>query len=557
MNPSRADPTRAAGVVHRGAPSIAATLGKRRGPSTRSTVLLLVLLTGAGAVLRFAGIGDKSLWIDEAFSVWVSQQPFGSLWRTTVDLDFHPPLYYASLHAWLALGDGEVALRSLSALLSVLTLPVVFLIGQRLGGRALGLLSCGLLAVSPLHIAYAQQARMYALMTLCAALSILFLVLVIGQPDGSGTSSAGRPRSAYAPRSSLCWGLFAVSTALTMLSHNMAVLVPVAIALFVAITAIRSALRSARDHPDQLLTIGSLLHPLRGVMGVATGLSAAVVLWLPWLPNFLSQSRRVDEEFWISPPTLSTFLEHWHDLTNAYGPEGAYRNYILAVVLVLIVLGVRQLRGRPEAGLLLLLVLVPVAVELLVSLRRPIFHTQTLAWTSVPLCVLIAAGMLRVRLRPLVALVAALTLVLNAVGIRSYHLNDGKEDWRTAVHHVAERVRSDELVLFSAAWAQIPFDYYYARSGGPPITQRGLPTDVLESEVLEAKMTEADLARLDELAAGRSTVWLVLSHDWYTDPRGMVPSGLSASFRAVDSRAFPGITVTQYRARRGWACAGP
>jgi mannosyltransferase len=543
-------------VVHRGAPSIAAAPGNRRGPSTRSTVLLLVLLTGAGAVLRFAGIGDKSLWIDEAFSVWVSQQPLESLWRTTVDLDLHPPLYYASLHAWLALGHGEVALRSLSALLSVLTLPVVFLIGERLGGRALGLLSCGLLAVSPLHIAYAQQARMYALMTLCAALSILFLVLVVGQPDGSEASSAGRPRSAFAPGSSLYWGLFAVSTALTMLSHNTAVLAPVAIALFVAITAIRSALRSVRGHPDQLLTLGSLRHPLRGVMGVATGLSAAVVLWLPWLPNFLSQSRRVDEEFWISPPTLSTFLKHWHDLTNAYGPEGAYRNYILVVVLVLILLGVGQLQGRPEAGLLLLLVLVPVAVELLVSLRRPIFHTQTLIWTSVPLCVLIAAGMLRVRLRPLVALVAAVTLVLNVVGVRGYYLNNGKEDWRAAVHYVAERARSDELVLYSAAWAQIPFDYYYSRSGGPPITQRGLPTDILDSEVLEAKMTEADLAPLDGLAARRSTVWLVLSHDWYTDPLGMVPSALSASFCAVDSRAFPGITVTQYRARSGWPCAG-
>jgi hypothetical protein len=68
------------------------------------------------------------------------------------------------------------------------------------------------------------------------------------------------------------------------------------------------------------------------------------------------------------------------------------------------------------------------------------------------------------------------------------------------------------------------------------------------SGVLDAKMAEADLARLDELTTGRSTVWLVSCRDWYTDPRGIVPSRLSASFCAVDWRAFAGIPVGEYQA---------
>jgi hypothetical protein len=191
-----------------------------------------------------------------------------------------------------------------------------------------------------------------------------------------------------------------------------------------------------------------------------------------------------------------------------------------------------------------------VAVELLVSVRRPVFLAQTLIWTSVPFSVLLAAGLLHLRRRPFLVLAAGMVLVCHAVGIRGYQQYGGLEDWRAAVEHMAQRVRPDEPVLFSAAWAQIPFDYYYGRSGGPSIARYGLPTDVFASRVLEAEMTRADLARLDDVTAGRSTVWVVYSHDWYTDPQGMVPSRLSASFEVVETSEFPGVTVTRYSAIR-------
>jgi mannosyltransferase len=512
-----------------------------------------VVLTTAGAVLRFAGIGDKSLWIDEAFSDWVSQQPIDDLLRITANLDLHPPLYYASLHGWLSFGDGEVALRSLSALLSVLTLPVVFLIGERVGGRALGLLSSGLLALSPLHIAYAQQARMYAMMTFFAALSILLMLDLLIQTDGNRSGFMGERRRSCARWPILCWGFFVLSTVLMMFSHNTGVLEPVAIALFIVIVAIRSSHDTRRRRADRIAGAGALRHPLRGVVGVAAGLFAALALWSPWLPHFLAQSRRVDDEFWIAPPTLSTFIEHWGELANAFGPTGVYRDIVLLAVLVLVVFGVRELRGRPAASsaslLLLLLLLVPVAVELLVSLRRPIFFTQTLVWTSVPLSVLLGAGLLRLRFRPLVALAAGAIIVLSTIAIHGYYRYEGKEDWRAAAQYVAQRASPQQLLLFSAAWTQLPFDYYYNRQGGPPLVQHGFPTDMRESQVLEQKVTPADITRLDELTMRRSTVWLIYSHDWYTDPRGLVPSRLSALLQAVESRAFPGITVVRYRAR--------
>ena len=522
--------------------------GDRRGPSAPVTALLLAVLTGAAAVLRFAGIEDRSLWIDEAFSAWVARQPLGSVWRTTVDLDFHPPLYYALLHAWTVLGDGELALRSLSALLGVLTVPVVFLIGQRIGGPGLGLLSAALLAASPLHIGWGQQARMYTLMTLCAALSILFLLLVLEEQDRSATGAPGDPRPAFPPGPVACWVLFVLSTTATMLSHNTGVLEPVAIALYLAVLVARSPRGTTGDRRTApAVRIGSLRRPSTGVGGAATGLCAAVLLWLPWLPHFLSQSRRVDERFWIPRPTLAALREHWHDLAAAHAFDGAAQWYVVLGSLLLVGLGVRALRARPEVALLLLLlVLVPVAVELLVSLRRPVFLTQTLVWTSVPSSVLLAAGLLGLRRRALWTLAVGAALVCQVAGIRGYWQYDGLENWRAAVAHVAQRVHPEEPVLFSAAWAQIPFDYYYERSGGPPVSRYGLPTDVAVSDEIEARMTPADLSRVDAVTAGRSGFWVVYSHDRYTDPRGLVPARLSASFEPVETREFTGVTVTRY-----------
>ena len=258
---------------------------------------------------------------------------------------------------------------------------------------------------------------------------------------------------------------------------------------------------------------------------------------------------RVDDEFWIAPPTLSTFLDHWGDLANAFGPAGFLRIVVLLAVAALVLLGSRQVWGSSPAQLILLLSLLftPVAVELLISLRRPIFFTQTLVWTSIPLIVLLAAGLLRLRSRALAASALSLIVLLSTVALVNYHQNDGKENWRAAVEYIADRVQSHELLLFSAAWAQIPFDYYYERQSAPDVVRHGLPTDLVDGEVLEQKMTPADVVRLDQLTLGRPTFWVVYSHDWYTDARGIVPSRLSASFQAVDTQTFTGIMVVRYR----------
>ena len=77
--------------------------------------------------MRLYEIGSKGLWLDEAFSIWMARQPVPQILSWLVRIDQHPPLYYLLLHQWLRFGEGEAAVRALSALLSTLTIPVFYL----------------------------------------------------------------------------------------------------------------------------------------------------------------------------------------------------------------------------------------------------------------------------------------------------------------------------------------------------------------------------------------------------------------------------------------------
>ena len=81
--------------------------------------------------------------------------------------DIHPPLYYALLHAWAALlGTGPAALRLLSLVVGVLTIPLLYLVARRMLSTRAALLAALLLTISPLHVYYSQEVRMYGLVAL-------------------------------------------------------------------------------------------------------------------------------------------------------------------------------------------------------------------------------------------------------------------------------------------------------------------------------------------------------------------------------------------------------
>ena len=138
------------------------------------------LAIAAGLVLRFWT--RSGLWLDEALTVNIARLPLHDI-PDALKHDGAPPLYYYLLHFWMVVfGQSNSAVRALSGLFAVLTLPVGWFCGRRLGGRAVAWTMVVLLASAPFAVYYATESRMYALVILLTGCGFLALGRAVDKP---------------------------------------------------------------------------------------------------------------------------------------------------------------------------------------------------------------------------------------------------------------------------------------------------------------------------------------------------------------------------------------
>lgn len=142
----------------------------RRGEATRAVAI--TCLVAVALAVRLPGLLEP-LWYDELWSTRVMLGSLGELaWQAVFDL--HPPLYHAFSFGWLQLfGDSELASRLPPLLAGLATVALMPRLGTSFGMPAAGWIGGGLLALSPVHIWYSQEARSYSALMLCAVLLAL------------------------------------------------------------------------------------------------------------------------------------------------------------------------------------------------------------------------------------------------------------------------------------------------------------------------------------------------------------------------------------------------
>ena len=127
-----------------------------------------------GLVGAFVGLNASSLWVDEIYSSWVvaGHQGFGGFAARALT-DMHPPIYYTLLWGYSRLfGDGDVALRALSAIFAVGAV-LIYLAGTRGAFSGMARLFSGAIAASSAFWFYqSQNIRDYSLL-LCISGAIL------------------------------------------------------------------------------------------------------------------------------------------------------------------------------------------------------------------------------------------------------------------------------------------------------------------------------------------------------------------------------------------------
>jgi 4-amino-4-deoxy-L-arabinose transferase-like glycosyltransferase len=130
--------------------------------------------------LRAIFLERQALWNDEMFTFDVAGLPWGEIQARLLTHDDHPPLYFYLARAALgAFGPSAWAIRVVSAVAGGLAVGMVYLAGERLFGRRAAWAGALICLVSPLHIAYSQEGRPYALAGLFALWSVLALLVVL------------------------------------------------------------------------------------------------------------------------------------------------------------------------------------------------------------------------------------------------------------------------------------------------------------------------------------------------------------------------------------------
>jgi mannosyltransferase len=396
----------------------------RRGRPTAAAAWWLVppaVLAVLGAWLVAQRYG---FWFDELYTAEVAPLPLRRLAEALVTGDgtiaylrdappsYNAP-YYAVTHLWLALtpfGPDEVGLRMLSLVCAVAACAVFTRAVGRLTDSRTGLVAGLVVATNPFVVAYAGEARSYALALLATALAALGLARWL---DGESRALV----------------LYGLATGAAGLAHWFALLVPLG---FVAAAVV---LRGRLALPLAAVTAVAAV-PAIGLVGIAlaNGVGGSGAEWI--------------RDVGLTVPRL--LLRSWTG------------GHVALLVVTVLAVGAGAARRHPARVVALCWVGVPVLAVTVVELVHPVYVDRYLLPAVVGLAVLAALGLTRCRGRWLAVAVAAV-LVPSVVATVSNLGQGPREDVRGAVAMVAAAHQPGEPVVAAARWDALGVEHYARR----------------------------------------------------------------------------------------------
>lgn len=339
-------------------------------------------------ILRLVNI-NQSLWLDEASQVLMSQKSLYSIIFERSG-DFHPPLSYLIYHFWLMFGSSEIWLRLIPVIFGLATVFIIYKLCQKLFNEKIALISAILLATAPYHIYYSQEIRMYSMATFFASLSMFFL---INQKK---------------------WG-YVLATVTLLLTHYMGVFLVIAQLLY----------------KKNLKLLGFVL-----------------LLYLPWVPFFLSQLQagvKADQYLpgWGSllslepvkaiPITFLKFSIGRIDFENTYV-------YGMIAIIVLGVYGFLMLKVYKESKsrLFWFWLLIPVLLSWVISFFIPMNQPSRLLFVLPAFYILLAIGI--EQLKKYWKLGLGVVLTISLMGLAFYYIDPKfqRENWRDVTKDIPE-----------------------------------------------------------------------------------------------------------------------
>lgn len=148
----------------------------------------IIIITLVGALLRLLFI-DKAegLWNDEYVSWAIASQPLTNGFFDGIKSQCHMPFYYLYLKFFMTIfNDSDLLLRLTSAIAGISAIPIMYLAGKEkdnLTGHTAAIIT----ALSSFLIYYSQEVRLYSILFLFSALSLLFTIKLLKKTNKKNT----------------------------------------------------------------------------------------------------------------------------------------------------------------------------------------------------------------------------------------------------------------------------------------------------------------------------------------------------------------------------------
>lgn len=426
--------------------------------------LLVALVVGTALRLMVT----RSIWLDEAISIRQVQQPLGTMLVDLRENDVHPPgfnlLLWAVVQATGSTSELVVRLPSLTA--GIALIAVFWAMGRDLWDRRTGIVAALVVAVAPVAVWYAQEARMYSLWMLATTVALWMQVRILRDARDGGR---GRGRD---------WTVFVLSsTALVYLQWFAVLPVLVQHVLFLG-CLFRADLR--RIAPRWIVSV-----------------LASLALFAPLVPFLLAQARSVmsassttpgqtgvgaSEVVGDSPDVYAVLANTIWSLWGYHADELMVQASALWPVLLLLCLAALG-RGRSiPVGVLVAAAVVPVVVLFGIGFeRRQLFELRYFT-STVPVLLLLVSRLVATWARgPVSRLVLPGVVVVSLLaGLADQQVNQSNPrtyDFRGAVSWVERTAEPGDLMLYAPAFLEDELAYYSAgiRAESTASLQPGTP----------------------------------------------------------------------------------
>ncbi|MVV47057.1 hypothetical protein EJA72_02155 [Pseudomonas sp. PB120] len=467
----------------------------------------LLPVLALAALVRFYDLTAAAIWGDEGSSLLLSQYSLPNIWVHAAH-DVHPPLYFMLLHGWIELfGDGIFSIRLLSALPGIATVWLGVWLMDLLATRRAALLTGFLLALLPTAVRYSQEVRMYSLLGLWLIGATIALIYWVRHPRHT------RYLVAYTLLMVVAFYTH-YFTALCVLCHW----------LYLGFIRVQPGYR--------------LRHIQRPGWWLAN--VAIVLLYLPWVPNFIDLIQHMDQlkangdVGWETPVTLGSLPSMlWSFLMQDDGETLPSLMFIAMPLAMLAIAGVALAHDRSVfrgSVLLVIYTALPLLLVFGVSFISPVFIERYLTAFALglPMIVALAIDRLYSGFKVLALTVLVLFVGVELVGLKNNATVDTKDQISVMVDYVNRHfVTGDRIVTSDMLW-YLSYVYYNRADAKPLLYTPPLATGASSRPNAYGFGTlvtqDIYLDNLGGLPKGSGRVWLIGTVD-VPDEFAPLPAG--------------------------------